>query len=233
MGAEDKETPRSTRGDQAAKAWAVDRAGEFGRVVSALRAKLQLSAVELSNRTREIGYPITRSTIAKIESNSRNGKFDVAEVMVLAAALEVSPAHLLFPSYPDGGVRAVPRDNMTGQEAWDWMTNADDFNQWNGLHRPRLTLTRQLFEAIRDFRDAVSAFEMTYRPERIGRAGSWILRDAPNYLTDRETLEVNARGKDVLAEEYRKIEELSARVQTLGGHVKLPEWLGVVEKTPF
>lgn len=233
MGAESKETPRSTRGDQAAKAWAMDRAGEFGRAVARHRGRLGLSAVELSNRTREIGYPITRSAIAKIESNSRNGKFDVAEVVTLATALEVAPAQLIFPEYPEGTLWAVPKDQMKASEAWEWMVNGDDFNQWDGLRRPRVTQSRELFDAIRDYRDAISAFERRYAPTPVS-SEKW------NFIVPSEHLNASGAGpsssaKFELSDEYDRIKSLRASVLELGGSVALPEWIDIYfgETGPF
>ena len=58
-----------------------------------------MDGVELAERTAELGYPITRVAISKIERNSREGKLDVAELLVLAEALGIAPVLLLAPGF--------------------------------------------------------------------------------------------------------------------------------------
>ena len=92
-----------------AKAFEKTLAGWFGNVVSRRRHALKMTASELSRRTAELGYPISRGAIAKIESSLRSGKVDVAEVLVLAAALDMPPVLLLFPQLgTDGGAVVIP-----------------------------------------------------------------------------------------------------------------------------
>src|ERR1700756_3655468 len=90
--------------DQAAKEWQVELAGRVGAAIQARRKALRLTAQQLAQRTKELGYPVSRVAISKIEGNFRAGKLDVAELFVLAAALEIPPALLLFPDFPDGSV---------------------------------------------------------------------------------------------------------------------------------
>lgn len=113
---------QNTRGSAEAKEWASARAGEFGATVKHWREKLGLSAAALAKRTEEVGYPITRGTIAKIEGNYRSGKVDLAEVVALASALGVPPIELLFPGMPDRPVEALPGRTKTAWEAARWFT---------------------------------------------------------------------------------------------------------------
>lgn len=94
--------------DPRAKAWEEALAERVGKAVQRLRTELGLTAVQLSERTRELGYPITRVALTKIENNSRAGKLDVAEWVVLAYALDVPPGALLYPDLPDGPVEVLP-----------------------------------------------------------------------------------------------------------------------------
>lgn len=80
-----------------------------------------MSAVALSDRTKELGYPITRVTISKIENNARAGKMDVAELLVLAAALEIPPALLMFPNFPDDEAEVLPGIEASGGAAVRWL----------------------------------------------------------------------------------------------------------------
>ncbi|MFD2394066.1 helix-turn-helix domain-containing protein [Dietzia aerolata] len=72
------------------------------------RNELGISAAAVADRTKRLGYPITRSTIAKIESGSRASKLDLTELLILALALQTTPAALMFSDAPDGESRVFP-----------------------------------------------------------------------------------------------------------------------------
>src|SRR6267142_6092685 len=78
---------RSTHTASASKAWEMELAGRVGAAIKARRNALKLTAVDLAERTKALGYPVNRVAISKIEGNLRAGKLDVAELLVLAAAL--------------------------------------------------------------------------------------------------------------------------------------------------
>ncbi|SIM08364.1 putative regulatory protein [Mycobacteroides abscessus subsp. abscessus] len=106
--------------DQSAKAWQEERSKQFGQAVADRRNALRLTAVQLSERTKALGYPMTRSTIARIEGNHRAGKVDLAEIVTLAAALDTAPVLLLFPDLVDGKVRPLPDRTVTSMDALSW-----------------------------------------------------------------------------------------------------------------
>jgi transcriptional regulator with XRE-family HTH domain len=109
--------------DEGAKEFELARAGWFGDAVSWRRRALNLTASELSRRTVELGYPISRGAIAKIESNLRSGKIDVAEVLVLSAALDIPPVLLLFPQFStDGSGAVLPGVLAKEDEAVRWVS---------------------------------------------------------------------------------------------------------------
>ncbi len=108
--------------DAEAKAWELDLSSQVGRAVLARRKALGLSAVQLAARTNDLGYPITRVTISRIENNARAGKVDVAELLILAAALEMPPVLLVFPDFPYGEARPIPGPDSFGWEAVRWMS---------------------------------------------------------------------------------------------------------------
>ncbi len=76
----------------------------------------------LAERTGELGYPISRVAIGKIETSHREGKFDVAELLVLAAALDIPPMLLLYPGYPDGAVENLPGRSTDSRIAALWFS---------------------------------------------------------------------------------------------------------------
>jgi transcriptional regulator with XRE-family HTH domain len=108
--------------DQAAKAWELDLADRVGGAVQVRRKALKLTAQQLAQRTAELGYPITRVAVSKIESNNRAGKLDVAELFVLAVALEIPPALLLFPNFPDGTAELVPGRVAHARGSVEWLS---------------------------------------------------------------------------------------------------------------
>lgn len=88
--------------------WADELTRQVGDAMRTRRNELGISAAAVADRTKRLGYPITRSTIAKIESGSRASKLDVAELLILALALQTSPAALMFSNAPDGESRIFP-----------------------------------------------------------------------------------------------------------------------------
>ena len=105
-----------------AKKWEVELAGRVGAAVQARRKRLGLTAQQLAERTKELDYHVTRVAISKIEGNLRAGKLDVAELLVLAVALDIPPALLLFPDFPDGSVELVPGGHAHVENAFNWLS---------------------------------------------------------------------------------------------------------------
>ena len=128
--------PNKTPDTPTSEQWSDGLAGTVGNELRRLRNAQGLSAVALAERTKQLGHPITRGTIAKIEGNHRSGKLDVSELLVLAAALEVPPALLLFPPYPYGHVQPLPDVTTTAYDAAEWIAG---HAQMNG--HPNVTYT--------------------------------------------------------------------------------------------
>lgn len=95
-------------------------AERVGKAVKDRRDKLGLTAQQLAARTAELGYPINRVAISKIESNARAGKIGLAELTVLAAALDIPPVQLIFPKLVDGMVPVLPNRKMASISAIEW-----------------------------------------------------------------------------------------------------------------
>jgi transcriptional regulator with XRE-family HTH domain len=107
--------------NESARGWELTLSGRFGEAVATRRKVLGLSAIQLWERTVELGYPVTRISISKIENNARVGKLDVAEVLILAVALDIPPALLLFPDYPRGQVELLPGAVTESERAVRWL----------------------------------------------------------------------------------------------------------------
>ena len=125
--------------DDAAKAWQLELAKRVGAAVKARRTALtKMTAQQLAERTKELGYPVTAGWRSRrSESNSRAGKVDVAELLVLGAALGVPPVTLIFGGPPDDTVELLPDLTVPFVSALAWFTG-DDSLEWS---RPDLGLT--------------------------------------------------------------------------------------------
>jgi transcriptional regulator with XRE-family HTH domain len=75
--------------------------------IKRLRTEKKLSAQKLADRTAEIGYCVSRATIAELEIPRRK-YISIGELLVLAAALDVSVFDLVFPGYGDTEVETLP-----------------------------------------------------------------------------------------------------------------------------
>jgi transcriptional regulator with XRE-family HTH domain len=133
--------------DENAKKWQMDMTERVGQAVRTARQQAGLSAAQLAERTREVGFPIHRVAITKIETNSRAGKLDVAELIILAMALHTPPVQLLFPNLPDGEAELRPGLTSTNIKALEWFSGEDPLT----MARPstsgdtrRLQLSREL-----------------------------------------------------------------------------------------
>lgn len=81
-----------------------------------------MSAQQLADACEKLGAPMPRTVISNLE-NGRRGAVTVAEVMVLAAALGVPPAALVFPVGHVDEVEHLPEQTAPPLVALDW---------WNG-----------------------------------------------------------------------------------------------------
>jgi transcriptional regulator with XRE-family HTH domain len=98
------------------------------RIAGAIKQRRhgRMSALELADATARLGYPITRSQIANYESG-RKQSLDVAELTVLAAALDVAPLELLFPGEADSPVERLPGKTVPTAHAASWFAGRPDW----------------------------------------------------------------------------------------------------------
>lgn len=100
------------------------------RIAGAIRrARGKRSAQWLADRTADLGYPITRAQIANYESG-RKQSLDIAELIVLAVALDTSPVTLVYPGpYDDQTIEALPGVEASKFVAAEWFSAA----RWFGM----------------------------------------------------------------------------------------------------
>jgi transcriptional regulator with XRE-family HTH domain len=99
-------------GEQVANA----REGKGGR---------KMTAQALADRCAELGHPLDRSVIAKLEKGIRQ-TVTVADLLVLAEALGVPPISLLFP-LSEKEIEALPRAVRPTWSAAQWFTAEGPF----------------------------------------------------------------------------------------------------------
>jgi transcriptional regulator with XRE-family HTH domain len=96
-------------------------AGEVRRY----RREHGLSAQQLADRCANLGVDVSRATIADLE-NGRRAAISVAELLALAAALEVAPVLLVFPLGRQETVEALPGRDVPTWEAAMWFCGDGD-----------------------------------------------------------------------------------------------------------
>ncbi|WP_157680196.1 hypothetical protein [Mycobacterium dioxanotrophicus] len=85
--------------------WAEEQAHRVALEVSRLRGKR--TGQWLADRTRELGYPLTRAVISDIEVGRRR-YVTTAELIVLARALDTAPIALLYPAPYRDTIQILP-----------------------------------------------------------------------------------------------------------------------------
>jgi transcriptional regulator with XRE-family HTH domain len=80
----------------------------FARRVKEARVRLGMTQRQLADRTRELGLPLDRTTIVKLERGERAQTAPLDKVFVIAAALGVPPVHLLVPLDDEAEVQLTP-----------------------------------------------------------------------------------------------------------------------------
>jgi transcriptional regulator with XRE-family HTH domain len=85
------------------------------------RKDRRLSAQQLSDRCAKLGMEIPRSTLADLE-NGRRSKVTVAELLVLAAALDVPPVLLVAPLGRQPKSEILPGRELPTRDAVLWLS---------------------------------------------------------------------------------------------------------------
>lgn len=103
----------------AGQEWAENLVRKIGQAMK--NARGTKSAKWLSDETAALGYRVSPTVIAKLDSGHRGSVLSVAELLVLAAALDIPPGLLLFPGYPDRHLELLPGRDAESREAVRWL----------------------------------------------------------------------------------------------------------------
>lgn len=118
--------------------WSQRFAGQVGQLVVLWRDRLsaskgrKITTQAIADRTGELGHPIDRSVIAKLEKGHRQS-ITVPELFVLARALEVPPTLLLLPIGAAETVEVSPGYEVSVADALLWLTGTRPLpeEQWD------------------------------------------------------------------------------------------------------
>ena len=182
--------------------WSVRVTRGIGRRVAHYRERADLTASMLSARCGELGLPIDRNVIAKLENGHRNS-VTADEVYVLAAALGVAPVVLLFGAGTEETAEILPGQHVPSFAATEWFSGAAP------LPSPGVTQGRRgwVSEPLSLYRD--------YEGNRAGEMSCLALAaEVAQQAADadgsrRAELEAAAKGARDLARQYHdKIQEI-------------------------
>jgi transcriptional regulator with XRE-family HTH domain len=148
--------------------WSADRARQIGERVKRLRGNR--TAQWLADRCTELGHPMSRSAIAKLE-NGRREDLGQSEIDILARALGLSPVLLLFPVGEVTEVEVLPGDVRDTWDALRWFTgespqefsSREELEAWHAaneplrLHRVHQRVLDELRETRRRMNHALAA----------------------------------------------------------------------------
>jgi len=104
--------------------WAERLAAVIAGEVFRYRRNQNMSAQALSDRCTELGMTIPRAVISNLENNRRTS-VSVPELLVLAAALDVPPAALVFPVGHAETTEALPGAMTPPFEAVRWFAGEE------------------------------------------------------------------------------------------------------------
>lgn len=92
------------------------------RIARAIKAaRGPRSAQWLADRTEELGYPISRAQIANYETGKKKN-LDIAELTIIAAALDLSPMLLIYPGPYGEDVDVLPYETVSQYRATQWFS---------------------------------------------------------------------------------------------------------------
>ncbi|MEV6876018.1 helix-turn-helix transcriptional regulator [Amycolatopsis sp. NPDC051128] len=103
--------------------------------VRARRERLRLSLADVAALLTQLGHPMGRHAVLRIETGARAASVD--DLVALALALDCSPLALLLPSEDPGEpVKITSRAALEYADAWHWARG-------KGTSRPKILTERK------------------------------------------------------------------------------------------
>ncbi|WP_313450701.1 helix-turn-helix domain-containing protein [Brevibacterium casei] len=141
------------------EAWRKAWVSNIAKRVKDLRKEKGLKGDDLSERTKELGYEIPRSTLANIETG-RKSAVGIHEIAILAAALEVPPVSLLFDVGSEELVEVLPDDRRAPIEAVQWFSAIHPLMPKPGLIKSKSFNPSSSFNTTEEYQRAAEDPEM-------------------------------------------------------------------------
>lgn len=110
---------RGVSNDETAVDWSARLTRSVAEAVRERRKALGMSAQVLSDMCAGLGHPIPRAVIARLENESRD-YVTLAELLVLARALNLAPVQLIAPVGSVESVEVLPGQVVHPWSAWQW-----------------------------------------------------------------------------------------------------------------
>ena len=200
--------------------WEQATTDRIGAQILRARKELNLSAQGLADRTAKLGYPIGRATISQFENGTRRS-VTVAELLILAAALNTSPVSLIYPGPYRQSVSVIPGRVVTEFQAaqWfsalEWLNTVLDFDASQDLAElvARGFPEDEAAATAGAFRAAALEARQQWR-DRTKELGLWRLRDElQTRLNELMRKRDFAADHDQIGTYTKMIQELSAQVR--------------------
>ncbi|MFF8533768.1 helix-turn-helix domain-containing protein [Streptomyces sp. NPDC015532] len=131
------------------ESWASKVAKVAAAEVRRYRDLQGMSAQQLSDACAELGHPIARSVLANFESG-RRPTLSVAELLVIAEALEVPPTSLVFPVGYAPTVEVLPGIEYDTYRAAQWWAGFNTPNEARPAKRVGFVLYDEHQDFVRD-----------------------------------------------------------------------------------
>lgn len=185
--------------DDGGKLWAEGLHRRVGEAIRNARDGRGMSAQQVADNTATLGYPVSRSQIANYESG-RKQTLDIAELLVIAATLDVPPVSLLFGGHPDRDVEVLPGQMMQTTAALARFSGDDSY----GSDVPArevipssppallLALARERAGAERELAAAKAVFELLGEPDDDARRIAHIAELANRIARMNQMIQVTA-----------------------------------------
>ena len=153
----------------------------------------RMSTQRLDERTAELGMRIPRSVLANLESG-RRGTISAAEILVLAAALDVPPALLAFPIGRVELMDALPDLPLPPWQAFEWFTGERELGVVTGAGA-RVAITGPA-----DHSGQIGMFREHELLQRAWRRAWWTLQNAAKAAREAATDDEQAQAQRAIAE---------------------------------
>jgi hypothetical protein len=193
-----------------------------------------MSTQRLDERTAELGMRIPRSVLANLESGRRD-TVSVAEVMILAAALDVPPALLLFPIGKLELMDALPDLPLPPWQAFEWFAGEREIGVITGAG------TRVAITGPADSSGEISMFRDHELWQQAWRRAWWSLQNATKAAREADTDEEAQTRQAIARSMTEQANDAEDKLRSIRKQMReqglippaLPDDLAHIDDTPW